>query len=232
MSLTPPLIELRAVSKVYNNGNENEFKALKSVDLQIEHGEFVAIMGPSGSGKTTIMNILGALDVPSHGHYLIEGSDISKFKPDQLAEFRNQVVGFVFQQFNLLPRTSVQDNILLPTLYGEIPNKEEKLSEVLHKVGLWEKRFNKSNQLSGGQIQRVAIARALIMQPKIIMADEPTGNLDTKTAHEIMALMQKINEEGNTIILVTHEDDIAEYAQRVVRLKDGEIIEDKRKHKD
>lgn len=226
--MSAALIQLKNVTKHYSNG-DNKFTALKGVDLTINRGEFVAIMGPSGSGKSTLMNILGALDIPSGGSYFINGINISSYAPDELAEFRNRGVGFVFQQFNLLPRTSVKDNVLLPTLYGNIANRDQKLAEVISRVGLQEKLNNKSNQLSGGQIQRVAIARALIMQPDIIMADEPTGNLDSKTAYEVMGLLQEINAEGNTIILVTHEPDIAEYAHRVIKLKDGEIISDKTK---
>jgi putative ABC transport system ATP-binding protein len=222
------LIQLKQVRKVYKQGDQT-FEALRGIDLEIKRGEFVAIMGPSGSGKSTLMNILGALDVPSSGHYHINGEDISKYKADELSEFRNRDVGFVFQQFNLLPRTSVRDNVLLPTLYGKLLNKEERFHEVIRKVGLADKVNNKPNQLSGGQIQRVAIARALIMQPAIIMADEPTGNLDSKTAHEVMDIFTQINKEGNTIILVTHEADIAEYAKRIIRIKDGVIIEDKQK---
>lgn len=221
---TQHLIELKNISKSYNLNKDNEFRALKGVDLIIDKGEFVAIMGPSGSGKSTLMNILGALDTPDRGTYTINGVDISKYTDDQLASFRNKDVGFVFQQFNLLPRINVRDNVLLPTLYGYVENKDEKLKEVLTKVGLLDKINNKSNQLSGGQIQRVAIARALIMNPSIIMADEPTGNLDTKTSQEIMNIFKNLNEEGNTIILVTHEEDIAAYANRKIRLKDGQII--------
>ncbi len=218
------LIELRNITKSYNIDKENEFKALKGIDLRINKGEFVAIMGPSGSGKTTLMNILGALDVPTSGHYLIYGKDISKYTQNQLADFRNKDVGFVFQQFNLLPRRNVRDNVILPTLYGFIPDKEKKLLEVIEKVGLRDKLLNKPNELSGGQIQRVAIARALMMSPSIIMADEPTGNLDTKTSMEIMEIFKSINDEGNTIILITHEDDIAAYAKRIIHIKDGEIV--------
>lgn len=221
---TVALLELKNVSKSYNHNKDNEFEALKGVDLIINKGDFVAIMGPSGSGKSTLMNILGALDTPTKGTYIINGEDISKYTDDQLAEFRNRDVGFVFQQFNLLPRINVKQNVLLPTLYGAIENKEDRLKEVLTKVGLIDKINNKSNQLSGGQIQRVAIARALIMNPSIIMADEPTGNLDTKTSTEIMEIFEEINKEGNTIILVTHEENIAAYARRIIRIKDGQII--------
>ncbi len=222
------LLVLENIHKIYNQGKENAFVALKGIDLRINKGEFVAIMGPSGSGKSTLMNILGALDTPTSGTYEIKGENISQYQEDELAEFRNRDVGFVFQQFNLLPRTNVRDNVLLPTLYGVIPEKEEKLRSVLDKVGLLDRAHSQQNQLSGGQIQRVAIARALIMSPSIIMADEPTGNLDTTTSHEIMEIFKQLNEEGNTIIVVTHEHDIAAYAHRVISLKDGLIITDKK----
>lgn len=218
------LIELKHITKTYNQGKPNAFQALHGIELEIERGEFVAIMGASGSGKTTLMNILGALDTPTTGHYLLDGADISKFSDSRLAEFRNRQVGFVFQQFNLLPRINVEANVLLPTVYGKIPDRHKRAHEVLDKVGLKDRVYSKPNQLSGGQVQRVAIARALVMQPAIIMADEPTGNLDTKTSHEIMDLFTEINKDGNTIILVTHEEDIAKYAQRIIRMQDGEIV--------
>jgi putative ABC transport system ATP-binding protein len=218
------LIKLKHVTKTYNNGGVNEFKALKGVDLEIERGEFVAIMGPSGSGKSTLMNILGALDVPTTGNYFVNDIDISSYSGDELAEFRNKTVGFVFQQFNLLARTTVLDNVLLPTIYSRVPDREARAMEVLKKVGLETKLKNKPNQLSGGQIQRVAIARALIMNPEIIMADEPTGNLDSKTADEVMGIFKQINKDGNTIILITHEEALANFADRIIRIKDGVIV--------
>lgn len=217
------LIKLVNVTKTYNPGQENEYRALRGVDLQIDAGEFVAIMGPSGSGKTTLMNILGALDTPTSGHYYLNGEDIGKLSSRQLADFRNQQVGFVFQQFNLLPRFNVLDNVLLPTLYGQIEAPQARAEEVLARVGLSNRMYNKPNQISGGQVQRVAIARALIMRPAIIMADEPTGNLDSKTAAEIMNLFSQLNAEGNTVILITHDEDVAKYAARQIKVRDGEI---------
>lgn len=218
------LISLQNITKVYNRDADNEYRALKGVDLTIDEGEFVAIMGPSGSGKTTLMNILGALDTPTSGKYLLRGQNVGDLHPNELAEFRNKQVGFVFQQFNLLPRFNVLDNVLLPTIYGQISDAEEKAKLVLAKVGLEHKMNSRPNQLSGGQVQRVAIARALIMSPAIIMADEPTGNLDSKTATEIMALFEQLNFEGNTIILVTHDEEVADYAKRTIKVRDGEVI--------
>lgn len=219
-----PLIRLENVTKVYNKGEENEYRALKGIDLIIKQNEFVAIMGPSGSGKSTMMNILGALDVPTSGNYFVNGTEISQFSAAQLAEFRNRDVGFIFQQFNLLPRINVLRNVMLPTLYGHLNEPQREAMRVLKKVELGSKAENKPNQLSGGEMQRVAIARALIMKPSIIMADEPTGNLDTKTSKGIMQIFKDVHAEGNTIILITHEEDIAAYAQRIIRIKDGQLI--------
>lgn len=219
------LIELKNITKVYNPGQDNEYKALKDIDLTINAGEFVAIMGPSGSGKTTLMNILGALDTPTSGHYYLKGDDISKLNNSQLADFRNREVGFVFQQFNLLPRFNVLENVMLPTIYGNLPDAKDKAIEMLTKVGLESKLKSKPNQLSGGQVQRVAIARALVMSPSIIMADEPTGNLDSRTASEIMRLLEDLNKEGNTIILVTHAEEVADYAKRKIKVRDGIVLQ-------
>ena len=221
------LIELKKITKVYGEG-DMAFTALKDVDLKINKGEFVAIMGPSGSGKSTLMNIMGALSRPTAGKYLLKRKNISKLSEQELAKFRNEEVGFVFQQFNLLKKTSVIDNVMLPGLYGKLPNLHKRAREVIGKVGIADKENNKSNQLSGGQIQRVAIARALLMKPAIIMADEPTGNLDTKNTKEILKLFRDLLKDGNTIILVTHEQYIANYAERIIRLRDGEIESDKK----
>ncbi|TAL26840.1 MAG: ABC transporter ATP-binding protein [Nitrospirae bacterium] len=222
------LIETRGISRVYRLG-DIALKALCEVSLKIEKGEFVSIMGPSGSGKSTFMNILGCLDKPTTGQYLLEGIDVGNLKRDELAGIRNKKIGFVFQGFNLLPRTSALENIELPLLYNGIPVKErmEKAAWALKNVGLEGRGGHHPNQLSGGQQQRVAIARALVNNAPIILADEPTGNLDTKTSAEIMELFVKLNTESNiTIILVTHEADIAAYSRRVIRFLDGCIISD------
>lgn len=219
------MISLQDITKTYGKG-DFAFQALKGITMDIQKGEFVAIMGPSGSGKSTLMNILGALDTATTGTYTLHGQQVEKMGKNQLADFRNKEVGFIFQQFNLLPKTSVYDNVALPGVYGEKSNLDKSVKKVLKAVGLADKINNKSNQLSGGQIQRVAIARALIMEPSIIMADEPTGNLDTKTANEIMHLISEIHQEGNTVILVTHEEDIAAYAERKIYLRDGLIESD------
>jgi len=218
------LLELINIYKAYNVGKENEFVALKDINLQVSYGEFLAIMGPSGSGKSSLMNLLGALDTPTKGDYLVHGKNVNTLNNSNLADFRNKEVGFVFQQFNLLSKLSVKENIMLPSLYGKVINKENRAKELLEKVKLSTKAKNKPNQLSGGEQQRVAIARALFMNPSIIMADEPTGNLDTKTANQIMDLIKEIHSEGNTIILITHEESIAEMAQRTINIKDGMII--------
>ncbi|HYA11711.1 MAG TPA: ABC transporter ATP-binding protein [Thermodesulfovibrionales bacterium] len=225
-----PIIEAKDVTKVYRLG-DIDVHALIGVSLTIDRGEFVAIMGPSGSGKSTFMNILGCLDKPSDGEYLLEDIDIGNLDRDKLAAIRNKKIGFVFQGFNLLPRTSAIENVELPLLYDGIPARErrEKALEALNKVGLEGRGDHHPNQLSGGQQQRVAIARALVNNAPIILADEPTGNLDTKTSAEIMQLFVKLNTESSiTIILVTHENDIAAYSKRIIRFLDGRIISDEK----
>ncbi len=224
------VIHLEDLRKSYYLGSQ-ELPVLKGINLDIESSEFVALMGPSGSGKSTLMNILGCLDTLSSGRYILNGKDVSKMPDNDLAEIRNQEIGFVFQQFNLMPRLTALENVALPLIYAGVPKKErtERAMEMLGKVNLADRHHHKSNELSGGQIQRVAIARALVNNPSIILADEPTGNLDSKTSEEIMKLISDIHMQGNTVVLVTHEEDIAQYAQRVVRLRDGIIETDKRK---
>jgi putative ABC transport system ATP-binding protein len=223
------LVELMDVHKTYRTG-ELEVRAVSGVSLDIQRGEFVALMGASGSGKSTLMNILGCLDRPTSGRYLLDGADVSRLDRDQLADIRNRKIGFVFQNFNLLPRTSARENVELPLLYGaqRLTNAQlrEKADGVLASVGLAGREDHHPSQLSGGQQQRVAIARALINDPEVLLADEPTGNLDSRTSVEIMGIFQQLNERGITVIMVTHEQDIAAYAQRNVVMRDGVILDD------
>jgi len=224
------IIHLESICKSYFMGKQ-ELQVLKGISLEIQKNEYVALMGPSGSGKSTLMNILGCLDSPTSGQYILNGQDVSTMPDDDLAEVRNKEIGFVFQQFNLLPRLTAAENVALPLVYAGLTRKTrvEMAMTVLEKVGLTDRSHHKPNELSGGQCQRVAIARALVNNPSLILADEPTGNLDTKTSIEIMEIFSAIQSSGNTVVLVTHEEDIAKYAHRVVRLRDGLIESDKRK---
>jgi len=228
MSKKKPLIEFKNITKTYVTG-PIKYQALKGVSFSIFPGDFLSIIGPSGSGKSTVMNIMGALDVPTTGEYLLKNKNISKYDSDELAEIRNQEIGFVFQSFNLLARTTVLENVKRPMMYANVDKKlrEQRAMEKLKLVNLEDKAHNLSNHLSGGQIQRVAIARALVMNPSIILADEPTGNLDSITAHEIMDTLVKLNKQGATIIVITHEQDIANFGKRVIKLQDGELVSDK-----
>ena len=221
------IIETNQISKTYRMGEE-EVRALKSISIQIQRGEYVAFMGPSGSGKSTLMNIVGCLDTPTAGTYHLNDNNVSDLSESELATIRNKEIGFVFQTFNLLPRYSSLDNVALPLIYAGVSraDREERALKVLESVGLGDRAGHKPNELSGGQRQRVAIARALINNPSIILADEPTGNLDSKTSYDVMELFQDLHDQGNTIIMVTHEDDIAHYAHRIVRLKDGLVETD------
>ncbi|HYC85907.1 MAG TPA: ABC transporter ATP-binding protein [Chryseosolibacter sp.] len=223
------IIQTEAISKVYTMGTQT-VHALQSISISIDKGEYVAFMGPSGSGKSTLMNIIGCLDTPNSGTYMLNNKLVSDMTENELAETRNKEIGFVFQTFNLLPRASALENVALPLIYAGYSRSErlEKAMHTLESVGLGERAHHKPNELSGGQRQRVAIARALVNNPSIILADEPTGNLDTKTSYEIMNLFQELHDAGNTIIMVTHEDDIAHYAHRIVRLRDGLVEWDRR----
>jgi len=225
--MSEAIIKLEEIKKDYYMGSQ-AITVLKGITLDIFKNEYVALMGPSGSGKSTLMNILGCLDSPTGGKYILNGKDVSKMPDDDLAEVRNSEIGFVFQQFNLLPRLSAAENVALPLIYAGISKKEgiERALEARDKVGLADRSHHKSNELSGGQIQRVAIARALVNNPAILLADEPTGNLDSKTSVEVMEIFGKIRAAGNTVVLVTHEEDIAAYAHRVVRLRDGLVETD------
>ena len=227
------MIEIQNITKTYGSG-DTAFQALKGISFTINDGEFVAIMGPSGSGKSTLMHILGCLDTPTSGEYLLDGRDVSKFTDEELADIRKDKIGFVFQAFNLLPRTSVLRNVALPLVYAGIADSERdrRASEALFAAGMTETHFgHSSNQLSGGQIQRVAIARALVNDPSLILADEPTGNLDTKTGEIVLGTFQKLNRErGRTVVLITHEPDVAEHAERIIFIRDGMIVSDSKTH--
>ena len=222
------LLTLDNICKKYNQG-ELAVMAIKNINLTIEKGEFVSIMGTSGSGKSTMMNILGCLDRPTEGHYFIEDEDVARFNESRLADIRNKKIGFVFQSFNLLPKLSSVENVELPMVYAGIGRKQrrERAIEALTKVGLEKRIYHKPNELSGGQRQRVAIARALVNDPSILMADEPTGNLDTKSTYEVMGIFKQLNDEGVTVVMVTHEPDVAQFTKRIVVFKDGDIISDK-----
>ncbi len=228
------MIEVKNIKKTYGTG-ENSFQALDDISFNIEDGEFVAIMGPSGSGKSTMMHILGCLDTPTSGTYLLDGKDVSTFSDEDLAEVRKDKIGFVFQSFNLLPRTSVLRNVMLPLVYAGVEEEEriKKAKEALRASGMPETHYDhKSNEISGGQIQRVAIARALVNKPSLILADEPTGNLDTKTGEIVLGTFEKLNKEyGTTVILITHEPDVAEHARRIIHIIDGKIVSDRKSHK-
>lgn len=222
-----PLIKITNIKRDFVLGNEIVY-VLKGIDLEINKGEYVALMGPSGSGKSTLMNLLGCLDTPTSGTYILNGKDVSQMRDDELAEIRNKEIGFVFQTFNLLPRTTALDNVALPMIYAGYSKSErnKRATEVLHQVNLADRMDHQPNQLSGGQRQRVAVARALVNRPSIILADEPTGNLDSKTSEEIMKLLEEIHAKGNTIIVVTHEEEIAAHAKRIIRMRDGMIESD------
>lgn len=231
MSKSKTIIFAKNLSKIYKT-DVLETVALNNVSFQIKEGEFVAIMGPSGSGKSTLMHILGALDKPTSGEYFLDGKKVSNLSDDELAEIRNKKIGFVFQAFNLLPRTTTLDNVMLPMAYAGVP-KEERLKiaeKYLRMVGLGERLHHTSSQISGGQQQRVAIARSLVLNPALILADEPTGNIASDQAEEVMAIFQQLNDEGHTIVMITHEPDIAEHAKRIIVVKDGKIIQDSSSH--
>ena len=222
------IIRLDKISRHYHVGSEI-VKALQEVDIAINKNEFVAMMGPSGSGKSTLMNMLGCLDTPTSGHYFLSGMDVSKMTDNELADVRNKEIGFIFQTFNLLPRSTALENVMLPLIYAGVSKHERirRAEETLESVQLADRMHHRPNELSGGQRQRVAVARALVNKPSLILADEPTGNLDSKTSVEIITLLEEIHQMGNTIVLVTHEEDIAEHAYRIIRLRDGKVEEDR-----
>ena len=222
-----PVIRLRGVTKTYRMGKDNIVQALRGADLDVHPGEFVALMGPSGSGKSTMMNVLGCLDVPESGSYLLAGEQVRQLNDDQLAAIRNRHIGFVFQTFNLLPRLNAIENVELPLVYGgNSRGRTQRAKDALAAVGLGERMHHKPNELSGGQQQRVAIARALLNDPSIILADEPTGNLDSRSTAEILSIFQRLNDQGKTVVMVTHEPDVAEHCKRIVRMRDGLVSGD------
>jgi putative ABC transport system ATP-binding protein len=225
--MTDAIIAMEAIRKVYDTGKV-KVEALKGVDLAVERGDFVAIVGPSGSGKSTLMNLIGCLDTPSEGRYLLGGEDVSRFSRDELADVRNRRIGFVFQGFNLLPQISAFENVELPLLFGGVPprKRKERVEELLSRVGLGERMDHKPTELSGGQMQRVAIARALAMQPDVVLADEPTGNLDTSAGGDIMGLFTDLWKQGSTLVVITHDMKLARRASRVVEIRDGRIVKD------
>lgn len=225
---TKPLIQINNMNKVYIMG-DTELEALKNINLKINSKEFVAIVGPSGSGKSTLMNMIGCLDVPTSGEYFLDGNEVSSLRDDELANIRNFMIGFIFQGFNLLSKYNALENVELPLIYQGIDNKEatERSAAALERVGLGNRLYHKPSELSGGQQQRVAIARALVSNPPLILADEPTGNLDSKSGTEIMGMLQELHAQGNTIVLITHDNDIANKAKRIIRIQDGEITEDR-----
>jgi putative ABC transport system ATP-binding protein len=227
MAQAETVIDIRNLVRNFKLGNET-IKVLRSVNLQVQRGEYVALMGPSGSGKSTLMNILGCLDTPTEGEYYLNGREVARLSDNELAEIRNKEIGFIFQTFNLLPRSTALDNVILPLIYAGLKKeeREKQAKRALDQVALSDRIMHKPNELSGGQRQRVAIARALVNNPSILLADEPTGNLDTKTSIEIMGLLHDIHKSGNTIIIVTHEEDIAQHAHRIIRLRDGVIESD------
>ncbi len=222
------LIDARNISKIYNEDSEAEVKALDDVSLTVEEGEFIAVLGQSGSGKSTLMNILGCLDIPTYGSYLLNGEAVNEMKPSMLSRIRSREIGFVFQGFNLIPALTAFENVELPLIYQGTPQKErrERTALALDEVGLFERMHHKPSEMSGGQQQRVAIARAIVTNPPIIMADEPTGNLDSKSGSEIMRKLMELNNEGNTVLLITHDQKLAHMAKRIVTLQDGKIISD------
>lgn len=226
------MIDISHISKIYKMDSV-ETVALSDVSFHVKKGEFVAIMGPSGSGKSTLMHILGALDLPTSGEYILDGENVSKLSDDELADIRNRKIGFIFQAFNLLPRISALKNVMLPMAYGGVPKeqREERARQLLERVGLANRMSHNSNQLSGGQQQRVAIARGLVMNPAILLADEPTGNIASNQAEEIMSIFQRLNDDGHTIVMITHENDIAEHARRIISVRDGKIIHDQTNRK-